>query len=106
MSYNYTFESTDPNNDDIIYHVYWGDMWMEDAGPYPSGEEITLSHRWMDEGTYIIMAQAEDTEGLFSAESWFEVTMPRNKAIVRQISQQSVNPAFLQILQRVANYGN
>jgi len=95
--YNYTFVSIDPDGDDIIYHIWWGDMWTEDAGPYPSGEEITLSHEWMWEDTYYISVIAEDnTTGLLSPEAWLEVTMP--------INQHSYSfPLLQRLLERLPN---
>ena len=50
--YDYTFVSTDPEEDDIYYYVDWGDNtntgWI---GLYGSGEEITQSHTWNIEST-------------------------------------------------------
>ena len=66
-------------------------MMMEEAGPYPSGEEIILSYNWYNAGTYYIEAYVEDTIGLLSEPTYFEVTMPRNRAF---------NSPFMQFLER------
>lgn len=79
--YNYKFVSTDPNNDNILYYIDWGDetnsSWL---GPYNSGEESSDSHIWTRQGTYEIKIKAKD---IFDVESeWsnpFVVTMPKNK---------------------------
>jgi hypothetical protein len=42
-TYTYSFNATDPDGDDLIYHIYWGEMMYEEAGPYHSGEEIRRS---------------------------------------------------------------
>jgi len=81
-SYNYGFVSNDPDRNPISYYIEWGDGthngWTEDHDP---GSGITLSHTWNNEKTYTIKAKAKDTFGLESDWSYFEVTMPRNRAI-------------------------
>ena len=58
----FTFESIDPENDDVYYYIDWGDQtntgWI---GPYDSGEEIALLHNWDEQGDYDIIAKAKDT---------------------------------------------
>jgi hypothetical protein len=82
IEYSYTFKATDPDRDDIWYHICWGDKEIIYIyGPYPSGEELTLSYNWSEKGTFIISAMVRD---IWSEESdWAElvVTMPRNRAI-------------------------
>ena len=57
----FTFETSDPENDDVYYYIDWGDQtntgWI---GPYDSGDEITLTHKWDDPGTYSIKVKAKD----------------------------------------------
>jgi hypothetical protein len=96
VEYNWTFTYIDPNNDEITYIVQWDDGCgsQEWVGPYPSGEEVTLSHTYSREGTFTIYSMAMD---IYNAESdWSElgVTMPRNKAI---------NNAFLRFFQNHQN---
>jgi len=95
-AYDYTFIATDIDGDDIWYFIEWGDEstsgWV---GPYESDEEITRSHTWDDEGTYIIRAKAKD---IFDAEGeWgtLEVTMP--------VNQQYPFPLLQRFLERVSN---
>jgi hypothetical protein len=60
-TYNYTFNATDPENENIYYFIDWSDGtssgWI---GPFPSGEEITCNHTWIKKGTYLVMAKAKD----------------------------------------------
>jgi hypothetical protein len=76
-SYDYTFVTTDPDGDDIWYHLCWGDKEIiYTYGPYPSGEPLILSYIWSKKGTYIVQCKTSD---MFDAESdWgeLEVTMP------------------------------
>ena len=80
VEYNYTFITTDPDGDDVWYYIDWRDEsnsgWI---GPYPSGQEVVVSHTWDKRGRYTIKAKAKD---IFDAESeWgtLEVTMPVNQ---------------------------
>jgi hypothetical protein len=81
-SYSYTFNAVDPDVDYIYYYIEWGDGEVEDwFGPYYSGYEVTVSHTWDEQGTYIIRAKARDTYGLESDWGELTVTMPRNRAM-------------------------
>jgi uncharacterized protein (UPF0248 family) len=80
-SYDYTFNTVDPNSDDVKYHIDWDDGGSETTTFNPSGKDVTISHTWAKEGTYIITVYAEDEFGLISPESTFEVTMPRNRIL-------------------------
>jgi hypothetical protein len=67
--YEFTFTTTDPDNDDVYYYVDWGDDtnsgWM---GPYQSGEEATIKNKWTSAGQYGIKARARDTN--YVASDW------------------------------------
>jgi hypothetical protein len=80
VEYVYTFNSTDDNNDDLIYMVDWGDKSpIEQVGPSPPGIEVNASHTWNKRGAYIIKAIAKDVHGLIGPPGFLEVTMPKNK---------------------------
>ncbi|KYK33137.1 MAG: hypothetical protein AYK22_01110 [Thermoplasmatales archaeon SG8-52-3] len=72
--YNFTINTTDPNDDDIYYYIEWGDNtssgWI---GPYVSGEKIIVNHTWSEHGFYEIKAKAKDFFDLTSkwSESFF-----------------------------------
>ena len=81
--HRYTFQTTDPEEHKIYYYADWGDGtsmtgW---AGPYDSGEALSLDHLYTFEGTYTIKAKAKDRYDMESGWSTLEVTMPKNKAI-------------------------
>jgi len=79
-SYDYTFVSIDPEDNDIWYYIDWGDGKIENwIGPNESGEEVTVSHNWSEQGKYTIKARAKDTNNLWGPWATLEVTMPRNK---------------------------
>jgi parallel beta-helix repeat protein len=80
--YDYTFVTTDPNDDDVYYYITWGDGTFEKwIGPFGSGEEVKLNHTWTRKSSYCITAQAKDTNGLIGPWGTLMVTMPRNRAI-------------------------
>jgi len=62
--------------------IDWGDNTSTEwLGLYGSGEEITLTHIWDEQGNYIIKAKAKDVYGLESDWATLEVSMPKNKII-------------------------
>ena len=92
--YEYTFVSTDPNGDDVKYHIDWGDDNSETTDFNQSGTDVKVKHTWSKQGTYIIKATAEDTDGLIGPEGRLPVNMPRNKAM---------NTLFQKFLQNLPN---
>ena len=92
-SYDYTFTTTDPNGDDVSYFIKWGDGDTEETAFYASGEEVTLSHIWNEQGTWIIEAKAIDPEGAESDWASLEVVMP--------VNQNTNYSPFLLLLQKI-----
>jgi len=79
--YTYSSSTIDPDNDNISYFFDWSDGtdsgWL---GPYESGESVTTTHIWSEQGDYIIRVIAKDVNGTLS--SWSDplsVSMPKNK---------------------------
>jgi hypothetical protein len=79
---DYEFKSIDPTEDEIFYFIDWGDGTVDKwIGPYSSGEEITISHKWSKKGTYTIQAKAKDINDDESEWATLEVSMLKNKII-------------------------
>jgi len=79
QSYNYTFLSTDPNEETISYYIDWGDSTQSEwIGPFESGESITVSHTWTKWGTYIIQAKAKDVSNAESGWGTLSIKMPKS----------------------------
>ena len=82
VEYDYTFIQTNPDADDISYFIDWGDNtttgWTEF---YPAGEMMIRNHTWYEKGVYTIRAKVKDPWDRESDWNFFEVTMPRTKAI-------------------------
>jgi len=97
-SYEYTFKTYDPNDDDVYFNIDWGDGEFEDwFGPYDSGEEITMSHIWDEEGDYTIRARAKDTYNRWGPWGKLDVSMPVNQQIIKE------HPLFGWLLERFPN---
>jgi photosystem II stability/assembly factor-like uncharacterized protein len=78
--YAYTLNSIDPDGDDIIYCIQWGDDTEEIClGPYPSSEDVTVSHIYQERGSYTIKAKAEDTNEAESDWGTLVVRIPKFK---------------------------
>jgi hypothetical protein len=79
--YNYTFNSVDPDGDDVFYHIRWGDGYVEIwKGPFASGEDFEISHTYQNQGSFTIEAKARDFLDFESDVATLDVTMPRTKA--------------------------
>jgi len=81
VEYDYVFNAVDPDNDDVKYHITWGDPHSDVTDLYPSGTDVTVSHTYEAEGTFTITAYAEDAKGLIGPENTLTVTMPRSRAV-------------------------
>ena len=98
VEYEYTFNTTDPDDDNVYYWIEWfeGDPGAKWEGPYASGEKITRNHTWHEKGTYTIRCKAKDIFGEESDWGTLSVTMPKNK-------QTPHNTVFYQLLEKLMN---
>jgi hypothetical protein len=85
LTYRYTVQTTDPDQDDVRYYIDWGDNTTTFTGLNESGEEIIVSHSWDTTRTYNIKVMAVDEN--YAASDWatLTVTMPYsyNKPILQ-----------------------
>jgi hypothetical protein len=97
IEYDFTFTTTDPEEDDVYYYITWDDGHVEPwIGPYESGEIVTISHEWMNKGKYTIEANAKDIHDEESPMGQFIVNMPRDKTISSLFLRFLDNFHFLQ----------
>jgi len=78
--YAYLTSTIDPHNDQICYWFEWGDEKGTWTNYYDSGETASASHKWDEEGSYIIKVIAEDETG--QQREWSEplsISMPKSK---------------------------
>jgi hypothetical protein len=76
----------------VRYYIQWRDGNYETTGWYPAGTPVDVYHTYTTQGTYEIVAFAEDEIGLYSPYSTFLVTMPRNK--------ETQSSLFLKLIER------
>ena len=78
----YKFITTDPNENDILYYIEWGDEttsgWL---GTYSNNEEISVKHTWKNRGSYVIKAKAKDVHNEESDWGTMQVSMSRYKGL-------------------------
>ena len=76
--YIYSFDSSDPTEDDVSFYIEWGDGIITDWTEfYPPGTPgYSESHSWATKGTYTIRAKAIDINGDESDWGQLTVTMP------------------------------
>jgi C1A family cysteine protease len=80
-AYDYTFSAMDPDGDDLYYFIVWGDAFRPAwIGPFPSGENITFNHTWIDKVTYNIKLKVKDKYDFESDWAALEVSMPKIKS--------------------------
>ena len=96
-TYQYIFNSTDPNGDNVSYFVDWGDgtntSW---TSTYKSGEEVKINHTFFQIGIYLVKAKAKDPENYESEYGYLLVAIPKN-------THQYALPLFLKLLMRLFN---
>jgi hypothetical protein len=77
-TYNFTFTATDPDGDEIRFHIDWGDGTTETTKFVHSGDGIIISHTIKYPGDFIIKAIAEDLCGLFGPEGTIDIPILKN----------------------------
>jgi hypothetical protein len=77
-TYNFTFTATDPDGDDIRFHINWGDGDSETTKFVHSGEDIIMSHTIIYPGNLLIRAYAEDICGLIGPEGTIDIPILKN----------------------------
>jgi len=83
-----TFTADDPDDDQVKYHIDWGDGNTETTDLSPSGQGKVVTHTYeCTDGEYdaLIKAYAEDANGLIGPENTKLITVPRNKAKVYEL---------------------
>ena len=104
--YSYTFNSVDPDGDDVFYYIKWDDGYTEVwDGPHASGANVNIDHTYTKEGTFTIEAKAKDIYGAESAWGSLTITMPKTKSIsntflVNMLKQMS---QFFPIFNKILN---
>jgi len=104
--YEYSFISTDPEEDEISYYIDWGDGTNSGwTGTLLSGEYYNSSHTWSEKGSYTIKAKAKDIYGSESDWATLEITLPKthiNNRILQQLIKMLERfPLFEKIINQI-----
>jgi parallel beta-helix repeat protein len=101
-SYNFTFNATDSEGDNIRYIIEWGDNNSETTAYVASGTNVTLAHAWTV-GTYILTVYAQDGYGAISDETNFTIIIKKIKSIQNTLFLQFLEwfPLINRLLQRL-----
>ena len=79
-TYEYTFNSTDPEGDEIFYCIHNSDGNEDWIGPYESGKERSINISWKKKGTFSIKIKAKDIYHAKSEWGILNVTVPKYKS--------------------------
>ena len=79
IEYDYTFNSVDPNDDNVQFFIEWGND-NELSEFIGSGEDLIISHEWDSEDNYTICVKAIDINGLESDWTNLVVNIPKTKS--------------------------
>jgi len=96
VSYEYTFITTDDDDDEVSYYIDWGDGESKWYGPYASGELLSLQHKWKPGKTHTIKVKARDSVGDDS--EWSTFTVSFSKSLQRNQISQIINQWIGKIL--------
>ena len=77
--YEYTFNAEDPDDDQVRYHITWGDGKSEWTDFFDQGTDVKVKHIFENKNTYTIEAYAQDIKGADGEKATYEVTMPKSK---------------------------
>lgn len=101
--YAYTFVAVDPEGDDVSYYIDWGDGNSSGWTRYrESGNELSSSHIWDEEGLYTIKAKAKDRYNAEGDWGLLEVTMPKSKPATNMLFKKIIAcfPVLARLLER------
>jgi hypothetical protein len=92
--YEFTFNATDPDGDNVKYLINWGDNTTYETDFNASDAEVKVKHTWSEDGTYNITSKAQDIYGAESPETTLIIT------IIIQRSRAVYHPLLLWFLER------
>jgi hypothetical protein len=88
--YEYTFNATDPDDDDVKYYINWGDNTTYETDFNTSSTDVIVKHNWAENGTYNVTAKAEDINGAEGPEKTLtvKITIPRSRTLNYSLLQR------------------
>jgi hypothetical protein len=85
---DFSIVSTDENNHQVKYMIKWDEegKW-ETYGPFPSGQQQTLSHKWSEEGQITIKIRAKDVFDGESEEAMYHLVLSKRKPVLNIVME-------------------
>lgn len=103
IEYNYIFVTSDPEGDDVLYFVDWGDGTSTGWTDYvPSESNIMLSHTWDEIYDYSIRVKAKDINGLEGewSDLIIEISVDSKDFLFQTIIDIANNPEVKELLEK------
>jgi hypothetical protein len=94
----FTFNSVDPDGDDVRFIIDWDDSSTDTTTFVPSGGDNTASHAWSEKGTYYCTVKGEDEHGAVGEETIFTIVVGKSKAISTPFLRFLQSHPFLYLL--------
>jgi hypothetical protein len=92
INYEFTFTTTDPDLDDIIYFVDWGDGTNITSSQVTSGTPFIIKHKYTTKAAFIIKCKAKDTKDAWSG--WAELPVSTPRVSMRPMIIQKILETF------------
>ncbi len=93
--YNFSSISIDNDGDSIAIRFAWGDGDISDWCEWQaSGDSVSMSHSWLDTGSYSIRAQAKDKLGVISDWSVSHIIVISNITFIRTFGGTSEDNGY------------
>jgi len=88
----YKVVAVDPDGHDLYYQVFWDDgTYIKWEGPYPSGEEVTFTHKYTEGGSFTIISKAKDIVNGKSNQGTLKIYIIKNRATTKQVNLKLLN---------------
>lgn len=102
-SYTFSSSAVDPDGDLLYYKWHWGDEESDWEGPFQSGDTISKSHIWANQGTFIVKVKAKDSNDAESVWSDpYSFTLPKNRVFINPFLRFLENhPNIFLVFQRI-----
>jgi len=103
-TYEYTFNATDPDGDNIKYHIEWGDGNGEETEFYSSGEKVTVNHTFSEIQVYYMKAQAIDPYDYSSEWATLRIEISKSRQISNLFTHRFLEQfPLLEVFLRIMN---
>jgi hypothetical protein len=102
----FTFRSFDPNHDDIMFIIDWGDGTFEETNYFQHDIPVEVCHTYEEKGSYLLRARGIDIYGYEGEWSTFYIPINKdNCELCPKVSNQQIN-RLINLLDKLEKYDN